>query len=149
MGCYPQRSDFAYVSVDRVLHTFKPRGGAQLVQQSGTMLSLYMYSASGTSASGCWIIADSDFTVVKDLSSASLSTTVPAESNCPRDTARCFVDERRHGQGRWPAWTPITSVRSQGQITRASASLTSDYASIDQGLSHQIVKGAPVDACFF
>lgn len=83
-GCFPQPSAFADVSVDRGLLTFKPRGSAPLVQQTGTMLNFFLYdAASRTSLSGCWIIADSDFTVAQDLSSASLSTTVPAESNCP------------------------------------------------------------------
>jgi hypothetical protein len=189
-GCYPQPSDFAYVSVDRGLHTFKPRGGAGLVQQSGTMLSLYMYSASGTSASGCWIIADSDFTVAKDLSSATLSTTVPGESNCPGTPLAVSSTNLVTGKGgggggggggaepitlnvSWTYKGVVSHVRddgkmtcgsfstvagldadhatalSQGQISGASASLTSEYASIDQSSSRQIVKGAPVDACFF
>jgi hypothetical protein len=76
-------SEFAYVSVDRGLHTFKPKSGTRLVQQSGTMLSLFAFTAGGGYTSGCWIIADTDFKVASDLSSASLSTTVPAASNCP------------------------------------------------------------------
>src|SRR3989441_4500299 len=82
-GCFPEPSEFASVSVDRGLHTFKPKGGAPLVQQSGTMLNFYFSTVSGTNVSGCWMIADGDFTVARDLSSASLSTTVPGESNCP------------------------------------------------------------------
>jgi hypothetical protein len=82
-GCFPQPTDSAYVTVDRGLHTFKPKGGKTLVQQTGTMLNFYFYTASGTNASGCWMIADGDFTVAKDLSSASLLTTVEGESNCP------------------------------------------------------------------
>jgi hypothetical protein len=187
-GCYPQPSDFAYVSVDRGLHTFKPRDGARLVQQSGTMLSLYMSSASGASVDGCWMIADSDFTVAKDLSSASLSTTVPGESNCPGAplavSATNVVTGKGGGGGgggtgpitlnlNWTYKGVVSHVRddakmtcgsfstvagldadhatalSQGQISGASASLTSDYASIDQSSSRQLVKGAPVDACFF
>lgn len=188
-GCYPQPSDFAYVTVDRGLHTFKPRGGGQLVQQSGTELDLFMYTASGPSVSGCWIIADSDFTVAKDLSSASLSTTVPGESNCPGAplavSATNGVTGKGGGGGGGGGTGPITlnlswtykgivshmhddgnltcgsfstaagfdadhaTATSQGQITGASASLTSDYASIDQSTSRQVVKGVPVDACFF
>src|SRR5437660_578595 len=41
------------------------------------------------------------------------------------------------------------SATSQGQITGASATLTSQYAYIDNSSSNQVIKGAPVDACFF
>jgi hypothetical protein len=82
-GCFPVPSESAYVSVDRGLHTFKPRDGTPLVQQSGTMLNFSFSTVSGTYVSGCWMIADGDFTVAKDLSSASLSTTVDGASNCP------------------------------------------------------------------
>jgi hypothetical protein len=83
-GCLPQSSAFASVTVDRGLHRFKPLGDAQLVEQSGTMLTLFLFNrVSGSSIDGCWIIADGDFTVAQDLSSASLSTTVSGPSNCP------------------------------------------------------------------
>jgi hypothetical protein len=187
-GCFPQPSDFAYVNVDRGLHTFKPRGGEALVQQSGTMLNLYLSTASGTSASGCWIIADGDFTVAKDLSSASLATTVQGASNCPGTplavSSTNVVTGKGGGGGGGGSTGPITlnlswtykgvvshsrddgkftcggfttkadldsdhaSAVAQGQITGASASLTSDFASIDNSSSHQVVKGTPVDACF-
>lgn len=187
-GCFPQPSAFAYVNVDRGLHTFKPRGSATLVQQSGTMLNLYLSSTSGTNVSGCWIIADGDFTVAKDLSSASLSTTVPGESNCPgmpmKVSATNVVTVKGGGGGGGGSTSPITlnlswtykgivshtrddgtftcgsfstmaglnadhaTAVTQGQITGADA-LTSEYASIDQSSSNQVVKGTPVDACFF
>jgi len=38
---------------------------------------------------------------------------------------------------------------SQGQITGASGTLTSEFASIEKSSSNQVVKGTPVDACFF
>ena len=188
-GCYPQPSDFAYVTVDRGLHTFKPHGGEALVQQIGTMVNLFLYSPSGPSVSGCWIIADTDFTVARDLSSASLSTIVPGQSNCPGTplavSSTNVVTGKGGGGGGGGGTGPITlnlswtykgvvshvqddgtfacgdftttsgfdsdhaTAVSQGQITGASATLTSDFASIDQGSSRQVVKGAPVDACFF
>jgi hypothetical protein len=161
------------------------------MQQSGTMLNLYMFSASGPTVDGCWIIADGDFTVAKDLSGAALSTTVPGESNCPGAplavSATNVVTGKGGGGGGGGGGTagPITlnlswtykgvvshvhddgkltcgnfstasgldadhaTAASQGQITGASASLTSEYASIDQGSTRQVVKGTPVDACFF
>jgi len=189
-GCYPQPSEFAYVNVDRGLHTFKPRGSTRLVQQSGTMLNLYLFSTSGPSVYGCWMIADSDFTVAKDLSSAALSTTVPADSNCPGtaldvSSANVVTSKGGFGGGGGGGTAPITlnlswtyngivshvhddgqmscgsfmtvsgfddnhaTATSQGQISGASATLTSEYAGIDSSSSHQLVKGAPVDACFF
>jgi hypothetical protein len=187
-GCFPQPSAFAYVNVDRGLHTFKPRGSATLVQQSGTMLNLYLSSTSGTNVNGCWIIADGDFTVAKDLSSASLSTTVPGDSNCPgmpmKVSATNVVTVKGGGGGGGGGTGPITlnlswtykgivshvrddgkftcgsfstasgfdsdraTAVTQGQITGTDA-LTSEYASIEHGSSSQVVKGTPVDACFF
>lgn len=84
-GCGPGPSDSAYVTVDRGLHTFKAKGGgAPVIQQSGTMLTLGLYTASnGNYVFGCWMIPDSDFVVASDLSSASVSTTVPPQSTCP------------------------------------------------------------------
>lgn len=187
-GCYPQPTDLAYVSVDRGLHTFKPRGGKTLIQQTGTMLNFYFSTASGTNASGCWMIADDDFTVAKDLSSASLVTTVQGESNCPGTplavSSTNVVTPKGGGGGGGGTVGPITlnlswtykgvvsharnddtltcgsfktvakqdsdhaTATSQGDITGASASLTSQFASIDHSSSNQIVKGTPVDACF-
>jgi len=188
-GCFPEPSEFAYVSVDRGLHTFKPRGGgAPLVQQSGTMLNFYFSTVSGTNVSGCWMIADGDFTVASDLSSASLSTTVQGESNCPGAplaVSSTNVVTGKGGVGGGGTTGPITlnlswtyngvvshvhddgmltcgtfktsakqdsdhaSATSQGAITGASATLTSQYAYIDNSSNNQVVKGAPVDACFF
>jgi hypothetical protein len=82
-GCGPGPSDEAFVSVDRGLLTFKPKTGPRLIQQNGTMLNLDAFAVDGSSVFGCWIIPDRDFIVSSDLSSASLSTTVPAQSNCP------------------------------------------------------------------
>lgn len=189
-GCFPQPSAFAYVNVDRGLHTFKPRGGAPLVQQSGTMLNFSLSTTSGANFGGCWMIADSDFVVANDLSSASLLTTVQGESNCPGTplavsstnvvTGKGGGDGGGGGGGVGPITLNITwtykgvvsharddgkftcggfstaagldsdhaTADSQGQITGASATLTSDFASIDQSSSKQVVKGVPVDACF-
>jgi hypothetical protein len=189
-GCFPVPSESAYVTVDRGLHTFKPRGGERLVQQSGTMLNLYYSSVSGKFVSGCWIIADGDFTVAKDLSSASLSTTVEGASNCPGAplavSSTNVVTPKGGGDGGGGGTTePITlkvswsykgvvshsrndgtltcgsfktvakqnsdhaTATSQGDITVASATLTSEFASIDNSSGNQVVKGVPVDACFF
>jgi len=189
-GCFPEPSEFAYVSVDRGLHTFKPRGGAPLVQQSGTMLNFYFSTVSGTNVSGCWMIADGDFAVAKDLSGASLSTTVQGESNCPGtplavSSTNVVTGKGGGGGGGGGSTGPVTlnlswtykgvvshahddgmltcgtfktsagqdsdhaSATSQGLITGASATLTSQYAFIDSTVSNQIVKGTPVDACFF
>ena len=185
-GCGPGSSDFAFVNVDRGLHTFKPRAGETLVQQSGTMLNLSLFSVSGTSVFGCWIIADGDFIVAADLSSASLLTTVPGQSNCPGtplavSSTNVVTAKGGGGGGTAPITLNVTwtfkgvvsharddgkltcgsfttksdfdldhaSAVSQGQISGASATLTSDFASIDSSSSHQVVNGTPLDACFF
>ena len=188
-GCFPQPSESASVSVDRGLHTFKPKGGKTLVQQTGTMLNFYYSNTSGTNVSGCWMIADADFTVAKDLSSASLVTTVAGASNCPgmplSVSALNVVSPKGGGGDGGGTMTPITlnlswtyrgvvshsrndgtltcgsfktaakqdsdhaSATSQGDVTGASATLTAQYAFIDNTTSNQVVKGTPVDACFF
>ena len=188
-GCFPQPSAFASVTVDRGLHTFKPRGDAALVQQGGTMLNFYLSTTSGTFVSGCWIIADGDFAVASDLSSASLSTTVSGPSNCPgtpmKVSSTNVVTSKGIGGSGGGGTGPITlsltwtykgvvshgrddgmltcgsfttvagldsdhaTANSQGQISGASATLTSDFAWIEKISSHQVVKGTPVDACFF
>lgn len=188
-GCFPVPSAFASVTVDRGLHTFKPRSDPRLIQQSGTMLNFFLESPSGTFISGCWIIADGAFTVAQDLSSASLSTTVPAQSNCPgtpmKVSSTNVVTSKGVDGGGGGGTGPITlnlswtykgvvshgrddgmltcgsfmtvggfdsdhaTATSQGQITGASGTLTSEFASIDHTSSNQVVKGTPVDACFF
>jgi hypothetical protein len=190
-GCFPQYSEFAWVSVDRGLHTFQPQDGATLVQQNGTMVTLTLKTLSGTYIFGCWMIAGSDFIVAEDLSSASLSTTVPGESNCPGTplavSSTNVVTSKGGaggGGGGGGSTGPITlhlnwtskgvvshgqnqgelacgsfateaqqrsdraSATSQGQITGASANLTSQFASIDDSTTEQVVQGTPVNACF-
>jgi hypothetical protein len=188
-GCYPEPSEFASVYVDRGLHTFKPRGGETLVQQSGTMLMLSYYTASGINVFGCWMIADGDFTVAQDLSSASLVTTIPVEPNCqglPVKVSSANVVTSmgvgpRGGGGtgqirlnlNWIYRGVVGHARNdtmlrcgnfqtvggddfdhatataKGQITGASAGMTSDFASIGRSSGHSVVSGVPVDACFF
>jgi hypothetical protein len=188
-GCFPQPIEFASVSVDRGRHTFKPKGGKTLVQQTGTMLNFYYFNTSGANVSGCWMIADGDFTVAKDLSRASLVTTVQGPSNCPGTplsvSALNVVSAKGGGGDGGGTMTPITlnvswtyrgvvsharndgtltcgsfktaakqdsdhaSATSQGDVTGASATLTARYAYIDNTTSNQVVKGTPVDACFF
>jgi hypothetical protein len=153
------------------------------------MLNFSLFTTSGTSVGGCWMIADGDFTVAKNLSSASLSTTVQGESNCPGTplavSSTNVVSGKGGGGGGGGGTGPITlnlswtykgivshaqddgtftcgsfktaatqesnhaTATSQGQITGSSAAaLTSDFASIDDSSSKQVVKGVPVDACF-
>jgi hypothetical protein len=188
-GCFPVPSESVSVSVDRGLHTFKPKGGKTLVQQTGTMLNFYYSNISGANVSGCWIIADGDFTVAKGLSSASLVTTVQGASNCPgmplSVSALNVVSPKGGGAGGDGTMTPITlnvswtyrgvvshsrndgsltcgsfrtvakqdsdhaSATVQAAITGASATLTSEFAFIDNSSGNQVVKGVPVDACLF
>jgi hypothetical protein len=72
-------------SVDRGMQTFKAKqaSGPPVVMGPATMLNLEVDVPNGF-AFGCWIIPDSDFTVSRDLSSATLTTTVtPGVSECP------------------------------------------------------------------
>jgi hypothetical protein len=70
----------SFVAVDRGTLFFRLRNttGGPVVQKSGTVVQI------GTPVGyGCWIVPDSDFVISPDLHSASLHTTVPAQSNCP------------------------------------------------------------------
>lgn len=72
-------------SVDRGMQTFKAKqaSGPPVVMGPATMLNLEVDVLNGF-AFGCWIIPDSAFTVSRDLSSATLATTVtPGVSECP------------------------------------------------------------------
>lgn len=72
-------------SVDRGMQTFKAKStsGPPVVMGPATMLNLEVDVPNGV-AFGCWIIPDSAFSVSRDLSSATLMTTVtPGASECP------------------------------------------------------------------
>jgi hypothetical protein len=150
------------------------------------MLTLDLFTVSGPSVSGCWIINDGDFVVASDLSSASLSTTVPAQSNCPGVpfalSSANVISGKGGGDGGGGGapttlnltWTykgvvghlqdngqymcgsfqtiagldqDQASATSQGQITGASETLTSDFATIDRSTNNQLLKGTLPDAC--
>ena len=71
--------------VDRGMQTFKAKqaSGPPIVMGPATMLNLEVDVPNGF-AFGCWIIRDSAFAVSRDLSSATLMTTVtPGVGECP------------------------------------------------------------------
>jgi hypothetical protein len=158
-GCFPVPSESASVFVDRGLHTFKPKGGKTLVQQTGTMLNFSYSNISGANIYGCWMIADGDFKVAKGLSSASLVTTVQGESNCPgmplTVSALNVVTPKGDGGGGGGTVGPITlnvswtykgavsHSRNDGTLTcgsfRTAAKQDSDHAS---ATSQGVITGA-------
>jgi hypothetical protein len=71
------------IFVNRGLNSFRPRDhdGTRTVTNS-TMVQLNIFSASG-GAFGCFVITPSDFTVNKNLQSASLHTTLTTDKACP------------------------------------------------------------------
>jgi len=80
-----------------------PPHGPPVVQQNGTELHLFVESPSGFSG-GCWIIADTDFVVARQLQGATLHTTVPPDSNCPgvplpQGAAAGMLSPRSLGEG--------------------------------------------------
>jgi hypothetical protein len=135
------------------------------------------------------MIADGDFTVAQDLSSASLVTTIPVEPNCPGPPVKVSAANLVSSMGVGPrggggtgqitlnlSWTykgivghfrddgmlkcggfqtvggddfDHATASAKGQITGASAGMTSDFASIGRSSGHSIVSGTPLDACFF
>lgn len=71
------------VSVNRGLNSYQPEDGNGLnTVTNSTMVQVYTFSQTG-SAFGCFIIDPSEFTVSKNLQSASLHTTLTAAKACP------------------------------------------------------------------
>jgi hypothetical protein len=74
-----------FISVDRGIQTFKPRGveGPPTMVGPETVLSYYGNSATGTFFSGCFVIPDSSFAVDSKLSTATLKVDPTVETPCP------------------------------------------------------------------
>jgi hypothetical protein len=72
------------VSVDQGLNSFRPKDpkGPRTVMNS-TIVSLSLFDGAGNSSFGCFLINPSDFTVGKDLQTASVHTTLTADELCP------------------------------------------------------------------
>ena len=70
------------VSVNHGLNSFKPKAGARTVN-NGTMVYVTEWDATGNGGFGCFVVPDSDFTVARDLSSASLHATLTTDEACP------------------------------------------------------------------
>ena len=69
------------VYVNRGLNSYQPEDGAGTVTNS-TMVNVVTFSPTG-GAYGCFVIDPSEFTVSRDLQSASLHTTLTAANACP------------------------------------------------------------------
>ncbi len=76
--------NFLFISADRGVQTFKPRGGGQ-PQMTGpeTVLSYESSAPDGTFTGGCFVIPDSAFTVTSNLATASLNVDPSIETPCP------------------------------------------------------------------
>lgn len=70
------------VSVNQGLNSFKPKDGPRIVNNS-TIVYVNERDATGNGGFGCFVAPDSDFSVARDLSSASLHTTLTADEVCP------------------------------------------------------------------
>ena len=70
------------VSVNQGLNSFKPEGGQRIVNDD-TVVSLFEFDTLGHGGFGCFVVPDGDFTVSRDLDSASLHTTLTAGEACP------------------------------------------------------------------
>ena len=81
-GKVPQPSFSVFVS--RGLNSFEPdqKNATNTVMQS-TMVQYTEFDSTGVGGFGCFIIPEGDFTVAKNLQSASLHTTLTANNVCP------------------------------------------------------------------
>ena len=72
------------VSVNQGLNSFQPMHpkGPRIVTNS-TMVFLTEFDATGAGGFGCFVVPASDFTVAKNLQSASLNATLTADEACP------------------------------------------------------------------
>jgi hypothetical protein len=72
------------VSVNQGLNSFQPMHprGPRIVTNS-TMVFLTEFDATGAGGSGCFVVPAGEFTVAKDLQSASLHATLTADEACP------------------------------------------------------------------
>ena len=98
------------VYVNRGLNSFQHEdGNGAAVVTNSTMVNVFTFSPTG-GASGCFIIAPSDFTVSRNLQSASLHTTLTAAKACPGIgapvTGKTDVTPKAGGGGGLPL--PIT-----------------------------------------
>jgi hypothetical protein len=76
--------DFVGIYVDHGYQSFKQSRtpGAPVIEQFGTVLSVYESLADGTFANGCWVIPDSSFAVGSDLSTATLNVSATPDMQC-------------------------------------------------------------------
>lgn len=72
------------VFVNQGLNTFKPTqpNGPRIVNNS-TMVFVTEFDANGAGGFGCFIVPDGDFSVSRDVQTASLHTTLAAGEECP------------------------------------------------------------------
>lgn len=72
------------VSVNQGLNSFKPTqpNGPRIVNDS-TMVFVTEFDATGKGGFGCFIVPDGDFSVSRDLTTATLHTTLMAGEACP------------------------------------------------------------------
>lgn len=72
------------VSVNQGLNSFKPTepGGRRIVNDS-TMVFVTEFDAQGHGGYGCFIVPESDFSVSRDLQTASLHTVLTPAESCP------------------------------------------------------------------
>jgi len=87
----PNDQSSTNISVDRSLYMTRARAGGPTSTQQMTVLSLSVYVPDPTdpslppvfAADGCFVIPDADFTVSRDVQSASLDATVDESNICP------------------------------------------------------------------
>ena len=70
--------------VDRGMNAFRTKGpGATRTVTNSTIVSLDIFDDAGNATFGCFVINPADFTVSRDLQTASLHTTLTADEICP------------------------------------------------------------------
>lgn len=82
-GSPPGQQGFSVI-VDRGMNAFRTKGpGATRTVTNSTIVSLDIFDDAGNATFGCFVINPWDFTVSRDLQTASLLTTLTADEICP------------------------------------------------------------------
>jgi hypothetical protein len=82
-GGPPGQQGFSVI-VDRGLNSFRPRDpNGQRTIMNSTIVSLAVFDDAGNSTFGCFLVNPSDFSISKNLQTASVHTTLTAAEVCP------------------------------------------------------------------
>lgn len=132
------------VSVNRGLNSYQPEDGNGIgTVANSTMVNVFTFSPAG-GASGCFVIDPSEFTVSRNLQSASLHTTLTAAKACPgygaAVTGKTDVTPKAGGGGGLPLPIKLDLTWNGFGVTSIARDRSSfeclDYSTQSTNVSH-------------